>query len=56
MKKITIKVKGGYVPSKILDIHEHIQLINQGKGSPKPQKGKGSYKRQYKHKNKRYDY
>ncbi len=47
MKKITIKVKGGYVPSKILDIHEHIQLINQGKGS---------YKRQYKHKNKRYDY
>ena len=46
-KKITIK--GGYVPQKIENIHEHLQAINQGKGVTKAKKGKGSYARKPKH-------
>ena len=32
MKKLMepITIKGGYVPSKIIDIHEHLQEINRG--------------------------
>lgn len=55
MKIMTIKIKGGYSPAKIDNIHEHLQLINQSKGSQKPCKGKGSYRRKPKHKNKRYE-
>jgi len=48
MKNIVLK--GGYVPSKILNIHEHLQEINRGKGVHKSKKGKGSYTRKQKHK------
>lgn len=48
-EKITLK--GGYIPSKIENIHEHLQEINRGKGIQKNKKGKGSYSRKEKHKN-----
>lgn len=38
-------LKGGYIPTKIDNIHEHLQEINRGKGCHTPKKGKGSYKR-----------
>ena len=50
-----IKIKGGYVAVKLDNIHEHLQAINQGKGVTKTKKGKGSYNRKEKHKNRRYD-
>lgn len=56
MLLMNIKIKGGYVPTKIDNIHEHIQIVKQGVGSPKPHKGKGSYRRQPKHRTKRLDY
>ncbi len=52
-KKITIK--GGYVPCKIENIHEHLQAINQGKGVTKAKKGKGSYTRKSKYRSGRDD-
>lgn len=51
----TIKIKGGYVSVKLGNIHEHLQAINQGKGVERAKKGKGSYYRKEKHKNRRYE-
>ena len=49
-KKDKITIKGGYIPTKIDNIHEHIQEINRGTGTHKPKKGKGSYTRKIKYK------
>ena len=53
--KISIKIKGGYIPTVQENIHQHLQEINRGVGSPKPKKGKGSYRRKPKHNNNEQD-
>ena len=47
MEKITIK--GGYIPMKKDNIHEHLQEIKRGTGVKKNKKGKGSYTRKGKY-------
>ena len=49
MKNEKITLKGGYVPCKIENIHEHLQEVNRGKGVHKSKKGKGSYNRKAKY-------
>lgn len=48
-------LKGGYVPLKKDNIHSFNQEISRGVGVQKSKKGKGSYTRKEKHKNKGYD-
>lgn len=45
-------LKGGYIPTKIDNIHEHLQEINRGTGSHDPKK----YTRKEKHKKKWRDF
>lgn len=47
MDKITLK--GGYVRTKIDNIHDYNQMVNRGAGVKKAKKGKGSYTRKNKH-------
>lgn len=47
------KIKG-YVPIPVPDPHAYFQEICRGVGSAKPIKGKGSYKRNQKHKGSDY--
>ena len=47
MEKLTIK--GGYIPMKKDNIHEHLQEIKRGTGVKKNKKGKGSYTRKGKY-------
>lgn len=54
MRKTNVFLKGGYIPSKILDIETHLQEINRGAGIYKAKKGKGSYSRKEKHKTNRF--
>lgn len=56
IKKEVIKLKGGYVPTKITDIDKTLQEINRGVGIHRPQKGKGSYKRKEKHRTKNFGF
>lgn len=51
----TIHIEGKYRPTKIENIHEHLQNVNAGVGSHKVKKGKGSYSRKDKHKGKRLE-
>ncbi|MGL4774680.1 MAG: hypothetical protein ACRC2K_14045 [Clostridium sp.] len=48
MENITLK--GGYVKTKIDEIHDYNQKVNRGAGVKKSKKGKGSYTRKAKHK------
>lgn len=43
-----------YHKEKIDDIGDYIKKVNRGTGSPKPKKGKGSYQRKPKHRNKEW--
>jgi len=43
--KETILIKGGYRALKDENIHHTLMEIGRGVGSPKPKKGKGSYRR-----------
>lgn len=54
MGKNNVVLKGGYIPSKILDIETHLQEISRGAGIHKAKKGKGSYTRKEKHKTNRF--
>lgn len=54
MKKMTMKIEGGHWKSKIENIHEHLHEVNRGNGKHRTKKGKGSYSRKNKHKE-RYD-
>ncbi len=47
MEKMVLK--GGYVRTKIEDIHDYHQKVNRGAGVVKAKKGKGSYNRKKKH-------
>lgn len=48
-KEMSFTVEGGYKPSKIDDIHQHLQEVRRGTGRVKPKKGKGSFKRRPKY-------
>ena len=50
MAKETIKFKPSH-KMKIDDIGDYLSKVNRGTGSPKPKKGKGSYRRKPKHRN-----
>ena len=54
MEKLTIK--GGYVPTKIENIHSFNENISRGTGVKKSKKGKGSYRRKEKHCKSSFDY
>lgn len=47
-----MKFKPSHKKVKMENVHEYLQSIHQGVGSHKPKKGKGSYSRKNKHKNK----
>lgn len=49
-KSEKIVIKGGYVKTKIEDIHSHNKEVSRGAGIQKPKKGKGSYSRKEKFK------
>ena len=44
-------IKGGYVPTKIENIHEHLKEMNRGAGAHSPKK----YTRKSKHKKSSFD-
>lgn len=50
MTKESMKFKPSH-KIKIDDIGDYINKVNRGTGSPKPKKGKGSFRRKPKHSN-----